>query len=76
MSKPRNSPPPASPDGATPIGAMALSGVVKTSKGFAVATATIAADGSLSWRLGVSQRFKEFIVKEHYRAQSAQAMKV
>lgn len=65
MSRPKSQPVTAGPDGATPTGAMTLSGVVKTTKGHAVATVTIAPDGSHAVKLGVSHAFKEFAAREH-----------
>lgn len=56
------------PDGATLSKTAMLSSVVRTSKGFAVAYAEIAPDGSVkSIRLGYSQTAPEFIAREHKR---------
>lgn len=49
-----------------PIGDMVLSGLVRTSKGYAVATAVISDAGELlSWKLGNSQAYKQFVAIEH-----------
>lgn len=64
-----------SPDGATPVGDMTLSGVVKTSKGYAVATATIAPDGSATVRLSHSQSSKEFVAAQQKRTAQVLAVK-
>ncbi len=51
-----------------PVGAMRLSGIVKTTKGYAVASIELSKE---EWaalakkRLGASQRFKEHIATEH-----------
>ena len=71
MSRPRNQPPPAtiqSPDNAAVTKPMVLTGLVRTSRGFAVATATLEPDGTVrSVRLGHSQAFKTFVAMEHQR---------
>ena len=74
MSKPRNetprlkfSLPGIGPDGATPLGEMRLSGVVRTSGGYAVVTVDISADGGMAVKLGPSQRVLEFVCAEHKR---------
>lgn len=55
----------AGPDGAKPTRPMTLTGVVRTSKGFAVAQASIALDGTLTVKLGYSQSEKQFVAHEH-----------
>lgn len=56
------------PDGATVIAPMRLTGVVRTSKGFAVAQVTFGPDGAvISAALGRSQALKEFVALEHKR---------
>ncbi len=62
------------PDGATPVGPMTLTGVVKTSKGFAVATAVFDGD-SVKVTLAGSQAFRQFVDAQHKRAVVAQALK-
>lgn len=53
------------PDGARPTKVMTLTGVVRTSRGFAVAYASIELDGTLTVRLGYSQSEKQFVAHEH-----------
>ena len=65
----------AGPDGATPVGPMTTSGVVKTTKGYAVATVTVDEDGSLSVKLARSQAFKQYIAAEHKRQAVAEALR-
>ena len=74
MSRPKNepprlkwNPPGESPDDATPVGSMTLSGLVRTTKGFAVAVATFKADGGLTVRLGPSQTDRPSVAREHKR---------
>lgn len=68
MSKPTARPrPPTAIDGGTPIGPMTLSGVVKTTRGYAVATATFDADGNATVKLGNSQAYPEHVAAEHKR---------
>lgn len=56
------------PDLAVPVAKMFLSGIVKTSKGYAVATAAINSDGTVdSIALGRSQLDIRFVAKEHQR---------
>ncbi len=58
-----------SPDGAEPTKPMVLMAPVRTTKGYAVAKAIVAPDGSLiSISLGHSQEFKQFIALEHHKA--------
>lgn len=52
-------------DGAKPTRPMTLTGVVRTSKGFAVAVATFGLDGTLVVKLGNSQSEKQFVAHEH-----------
>lgn len=58
-------------DDATPVGSMTLSGVIRTTKGYALATAVFSPDGSLtSLALGISQAYphgKPHIAREHVR---------
>lgn len=57
-----------SPDGAVPTGPMRLAAPVRTSKGYALAIAEIAPDGTvLKVKLGHSQTALEFIAREHKR---------
>lgn len=63
-----------SPDGATVTGDMTLTGIVRTTKGFALAIATITAEG-VKVELGGSQAFKEHIAILSKRASLAQALK-
>ncbi len=55
------------PDGATPVGTMTLSGVVRTTRGYAVAIASLGEDGSMVVTLGNSQVYPEHIASEHKR---------
>lgn len=55
------------PDGGTPTGDMELSGVVRTSRGYAVAQALVKADGSVTVTLGPSQAYPEHVAHEHKR---------
>lgn len=51
-----------------PVGMMRLSGIVKTSNGFAVASVELSAAewaALASKKLGKSQAFKEFVAREH-----------
>ena len=60
---------PKGPDGATPLRPMVLTGIVRTGKGYALATAVLTADGRVaSVSLGHSQSQKEYIAIEHKRA--------
>lgn len=71
-------PPPkklAGPDGAEPTKAMVLTGVVKTSKGYAVATAVVDREGVAKLSLGTSQAYKEFVAREHKRLALAATLK-
>jgi hypothetical protein len=53
-------------DGAIPVASMVLSGIVRTSKGFAVCLARLRADGTVeNVELGRSQVFKEHVAAEH-----------
>lgn len=57
-----------SPDGVNVVRPMTLSGIVRTTRGFAVATVELAADGSvLSVKLGNSQSEKQFVAGEHVK---------
>lgn len=54
------------PDEAYPVGNFELTGVIKTSRGFAVATITLSREGRVvEMKLGRSQTYKEFIALEH-----------
>jgi hypothetical protein len=68
--------PPAGPDGATPVRAYTLAGVVRTTKGYALATCVVGLDGSMSVSLGGSQVFPEHVVTEHARAAQMLDLKV
>jgi hypothetical protein len=64
-------------DGASPERSMVLAGIVRTSKGFAVAVAELAADGTTtSLRIGRSQTIREFVALEHKKMLAPMAMKV
>lgn len=69
MSKPANQPPrkTVGPDGATLTGPVTLTGVVRTSKGYAVARAVVSPDGTAAITLGVSQVYREHVAHEHSR---------
>ncbi len=69
------SPPLEGPDGATPAAQMTLTGVVKTSKGYAVAVATIAKDGTVALKLRSSQSMREFVALEHKRLAHAATLR-
>lgn len=57
-----------SPDGATVVKEMILTGLVKTTKGYAVATVVLRPTGEVvSCALGHSQAYKEFVALEHSR---------
>jgi hypothetical protein len=71
IQKPR----PQSLDGAEPAGTMVLTGVVRTTKGYAVARAVIARDGNVTVTLGHSQTHKEFVAIEHKRSLTAATLK-
>lgn len=79
MSRPRNEPPltaPSGPEGATLTKDATVTGVVRTSKGFAVARVVISPNGAVkSVRLGLSQAERRFVAMEHARtlAQDANA---
>lgn len=75
MSKPAPKPRPVGPDGATLVGDGTLTGVVKTSKGYALMTAEVAPDGSVVLTVSGSQAFKQFVVTQQKRAAFAGAMK-
>lgn len=68
------------PDGAFTVGPFTLAGMVRTTRGYAVAISTFAADGSLiSTTLGNSQVApygKPFIAAEHVRLATALAAKL
>lgn len=69
-------PAPTGPDGAKPTATMVLTGLVRTSHGYAVAIEEIGADGQrLSLRLGRSQAIKNFVAQEHKRVLVAAAQK-
>lgn len=55
------------PDGATPVGTMRLTGVIRTTRGYAVAQETVDADGARSLVIGPSQAFPEHVASEHKR---------
>lgn len=60
-----------------PLGDMVLSGIVKTSRGYAVATAVISDAGELlSWKLGNSQAYKQFVAVEHKAIVAARGQKL
>jgi hypothetical protein len=63
------------PDDATPMGDMVMFGMVKTTKGFAVCTATVSADGSTRLALSGSQSFREYVAAELKRKTLAQALR-
>ena len=72
MSRPSNKAPPAAvsaavvgPDGAEPTKPMTLTGVVRTTKGYAVAIATRDDAGNVSVKLGRSQSEKVYVALEH-----------
>ncbi len=64
-------------DDAKPAAPMVLTGLVKTSKGYAVAVATFEADGSLqSLEVGPSQANKVYVAMKHQRMLAPMAVKV
>lgn len=64
------------PDGATPSSTMDVSGVVKTTKGYAVCSVKMAADGSvLSVSLSDSQAYKQHVAMIAKRVQLDAALK-
>ena len=64
------------PDGATPSASMELSGVVRTTKGYAMCNVKLAADGSvLAVSLSDSQAFKQHVATLAKRAQLEAALK-
>lgn len=64
------------PDGGTPTAPMVLSGVVKTSRGYAVALATLRADGTVERvELKGSQAFKQYVAAQHKNIVLAEALK-
>jgi hypothetical protein len=68
MSKPRNEPVRGAVDGATPTAPMRLSGLVRTSRGFAVARVVLRPDGTVeSLELGPSQSQREYVAMQHKR---------
>ena len=74
--KPQSKPRLVGPDGASPTAPLSLTGVVKTSRGFAVARATFAPDGSLiGVELQRSQAFKQYVAAEHKRLVVSEALK-
>lgn len=76
MSRPRNEPIRlVGEDGGALVGNATLTGVVKTTKGYAVATVYVSADGGIKAVLGKSQAFKEFVAQEQKRAAAAGASK-
>lgn len=79
MSRPKNkapTEPPVGPDDAFPVKSMALSGVVRTSKGYAVAVVTLSPDGEvLSLTLGRSQVGKQYVAAEHKNVMVAEALR-
>ena len=63
-----------SPDDAALKGNATLTGLVRTTRGYATALVELAPDGSLmSVRLGLSQTEKRFVAIEHKRALIAAA---
>lgn len=68
----------ASASDSIPIGPLRLSGIVKTTNGFAVASVELSVE---EWEfvttksIGASQRFKEYIALEHKRMVSALGQK-
>ncbi len=79
MAKPAQVRPPqntfASPDGAAPHGEMTLTGVVRTTKGYAVAVGHVLKDGTVTITLGTSQSHKEFVALEHKRIALRETLK-
>lgn len=83
MSRPRHAPPAPSKstsyssiDGAELAAPMVLTGVVKTTKGYAVAIAKFHADGRLdSLKLQLSQAFKEHVAREHKKVLVVEALR-
>jgi hypothetical protein len=68
MSKPRNEPVKRFADSATPTAPMCLSGIVRTSGGFAVARVVLRPDGTVeSFDLGPSQAQREYVAMLHKR---------
>lgn len=71
MSRPRNQAPAAvvsALDSATVMKPMVLTGLVRTSRGYAVATAVLEPDGTArSVKLGHSQAYKSPVALEHQR---------
>ena len=65
MSRPPSRPKLVGPDGASPVGAMTLTGLVRTSRGYAVASLVVEPDGTQAFRLGNSQVYPEHIAAEH-----------
>jgi len=75
VSRPKNAPPLVGPDGATAAAPLVLSGVVKTSKGYAVARATLKPDGTVeAVSLMPSQAFKQYVAAQHKRIVLAEAL--
>lgn len=69
---PKSAPRFTSPDAAKPVGAMTLVGVVKTTKGYAVATVKLDEEGAVtSVTLGGSQFYKEHVAREQKGAMVA-----
>jgi hypothetical protein len=74
MAPTKKEPKPDSLDGATPVGPMVLTGVVRTTKGYAVARAVVK-DGAAVVTLGHSQTHKEFVAMEHKKVLIAATLK-
>jgi hypothetical protein len=65
------------PDGAVPSGPLTLTGVVKTTKGYAVALVELSPSGAvLSATLRGSQTFPEHVAREHQRIAVNETLKV
>lgn len=63
-----------SADNATPKGPMTLTGIVRTTRGYAVAIATLDAEGNVQTvKLGHSQTERQFVAQEHARGLSTLA---
>lgn len=64
------------PDGASPSGPIEISGITKTSLGYAVVRAVLKPDGSVeSVSMTASQAFKEHVASQHKRIALAEALK-
>lgn len=75
MSKPQNQPPKVAastprlvgPEGATVTKPIAMAGMVRTTKGYAVAMVMINLDGTHTVKIGPSQSEKWCVAREHQR---------